>query len=227
MTDAPNEKKPKINYPANSQKAKDADRSPDEVVEEGEKKVKQITSGSVVQRKKPLGKKIAETFAGDDAHSVGSYILFDVIIPATKNLVSDMVREGIDRLLFGDSKGRSRISSARSNGHTSYSKMYTGSTRSDLDRPGGGRQLSDRSRRTHDFTEVILDDRGEAEQVLDTLRELIDNYDIATVTDLYDLVGITGSYVDDKWGWADLRAAEVRRIRDGYLLDLPRAMPID
>jgi hypothetical protein len=151
-----------------------------------------------------------------------------VIIPATKNLITDMVSQGIERLMFGDSKSRSsRISGGRSTNYTSYNKMYSGATRSDIDRPDGGRKMSERGRRTHDFDEVILEDRGEAEQVLDTLIEAIAEYDFATVTDLYDLVGITGSYVDDKWGWSDLRGSEVRRVREGYLLSLPKPQPID
>lgn len=223
MADENGDKKPKTNYPGNSQKAKEGATPPEKDI----RKLDKITSGEAVQRKKPLGRKIAETFTGEDAQSVGSYILFDVIIPATKNLITDMVSQGIERLMFGDSKSRGRISSGRSTNYTSYNKMYSGSTRSDIDRPDGGRKMSERGRRTHDFTEVILEDRGEAEQVLDTLIEAIAEYDVATVTDLYDLVGITGSYVDDKWGWTDLRGSEVRRVREGYLLSLPKPLPID
>ena len=47
------------------------------------------------------------------------------------------------------------------------------------------------------------------------------------MADLYDMVNITGDYTDTKWGWYDLRGAGVERIRSGYLLDLPRPVPLD
>ena len=41
------------------------------------------------------------------------------------------------------------------------------------------------------------------------------------MSDLYELLGIPGKYTDDNWGWTDIRGAQVRRIRNGYMLDIP------
>ena len=49
---------------------------------------------------------------------------------------------------------------------------------------------------------------------------------MVSVMDLYDLVGITGQYTDNKYGWTNLRNAEPVRTRDGYMLKLPRAIPL-
>lgn len=86
--------------------------------------------------------------------------------------------------------------------------------------------LSRQARANHDFGEIILATRAEAEDVLEQLRELINQYEIATVSDLYQLVGHTGEFTDDKWGWDDLRSASIRPIRGGYLLNMPRTQPI-
>ena len=59
------------------------------------------------------------------------------------------------------------------------------------------------------------------------LFTLIERYQSATVADLYELVGVQGSYTDDKWGWVDIRGAGITRVRNGYLLDLPRPQPLD
>ena len=199
------------NYSGNSNKEKSKAERPSR---------EKVISGKVVQKPQGLGRKIADTFAGDDAKSVGSYILFDVVIPATKSMISDMVSQGIERLLFGDSKGRiSR--SQKPGGNTSYSSMYRGGSVTPT------REMSYKARATHNFDEVILEQRGEAQTVIDELSELIDSFDVASVSDLYDMVGITGSHVDDKWGWTDIRGAEVLRVRDGYLLSLPRPIPLD
>jgi hypothetical protein len=69
--------------------------------------------------------------------------------------------------------------------------------------------------------------RVEAEEVIDRLFDVVSRYETATVADLYEMVGVTGNYTDDKWGWTDLRGASVQRVRNGYLLDLPRPEPLD
>lgn len=174
-------------------------------------------------RQKPLTKRIGETFKGDDANSVGSYILFDVALPAVKALVADAVSQGIERLLFGDAARRGP--SSRTN-YTSYSKPTSYNSRSTNRDSSGRRELSERARAAHDFDEVVLRERGSAEKVLDIMQEMINDYDVVSVADLLSLVEITPSHIDENWGWTDLRGARVMQLRrDEYLLDLPR--PID
>ena len=56
----------------------------------------------------------------------------------------------------------------------------------------------------------------------------INQYQIVSVADLYDLAGITcRSYTANKYGWTDLRSAKVVRTRDGYILQLPRTVQIN
>lgn len=81
--------------------------------------------------------------------------------------------------------------------------------------------MSHRARSTHDFGEIIIDTRVEAEAVIDKMFHQMEKYGQVTVSDLYDLVGITSAYTDNKWGWIDLQGTDIRRTRDGYLLKLP------
>ena len=65
------------------------------------------------------------------------------------------------------------------------------------------------------------------EDVLMRMDELMETYGLVRVADLYDLVGITGNYTDNKYGWTNIRNAEIVRVRDGYMIKMPRAVPID
>jgi hypothetical protein len=90
------------------------------------------------------------------------------------------------------------------------------------------RDVSRRARANHEFDEIILESRAEAELVLEKLTDLIEQYDVATVADLYELVGISSSHVDQKWGWDDIRDSGAERVRGGgYLLSLPKTKPVD
>jgi hypothetical protein len=92
---------------------------------------------------------------------------------------------------------------------------------------GPERVMSRQARARHNFDEIVLDDRAEAEEVIDRLFDLVSRYESASVADLYELVGLASSHTDHKWGWSDLHGAGVSRIRGGYLLDLPEPEPLD
>ena len=200
----------KMDYPSNSHKVKKEVSS--------DKQVVKVTSGKVMQKRKSLGKKFAETFLGDDIESVSSYILHDVIIPAAKNMMSDTVSNGIEMLLFGQVKG-SRTRRDGSKSHVSYSSYY--------DRDKKPTRPSARNTSRHNFDDIILETRGEAEEVLSHLVDLTEDYGMASVADLYDLVGITSNFTDNKYGWDNLSSASVNRVKDGYLISLPRTTVLD
>lgn len=209
------------NYPGNSNAAK-AEEKPH--VEAERPKVEPVTKA--VKKKKTLGRKISETFTGDDMQSVGSYLLLDVMIPAAKNLVADMVTQGIERTLFGASRPRS--GGISTGPKISYQNMYRGGPSNNTIRPSANAPISNRGRSTHDFSEIIIENRGDAEEIIERLLDLVERYGVATVKDFYDLVEVTSAYTDNKWGWNDLRTAAVERARGGgYVISLPPTREIE
>lgn len=185
---------------------------------DNKKKIEKVVSGNVKVKKKNGVTKFADNFISEDIHNVKSYVITDVLIPSIKRAISEMVTNGIDMILYGSTGGRSKRSSAD---RVSYRNYYD---RRDDDR------YHDRDRvRTspYSFDDIVLDSRGEAEEVLARMDELIDQYGIVSVADLYDLVGVSGNYTDNKYGWTNIRNAEPIRVRDGYMLRLPKALPIN
>lgn len=201
-------------FPSNSHKSK---------AEPPEKKVKKVINGKVVKQKRGFSKRLAETFLEEDSKSVGSYILHDILIPALKSLIFDAFSGGLEASLFGGKQGRNtRREGGRS--YTSYGSYYKST---DRDRRDDRRDISRTGRARHDFGEIVLETRGEAEEVLSHLVDLTIDYGMASVADLYDLVGITSNFTDNKYGWTDLCDASVSRARRGYLINLPRPRPLD
>lgn len=75
--------------------------------------------------------------------------------------------------------------------------------------------------------DIIFDTHSDADSVLNTMVELISAYGSASISDLYDLSSIVcPTYSAYKYGWTDLDLARVIRVRDGYLLKLPKAKRI-
>ena len=121
-------------------------------------------------------------------------------------------------ILYGES-GSGRKSSTASK--VSYRRYY------DEKRTGTGHVSLSRQKSGYNYDDVVLDNRGEAEDVLSRMDELIEAYGLVSVADLYDLVGINGNYTDNKYGWTDIRNASAIRVRDGYKLKLPKALPLN
>lgn len=196
---------------------------------ETKKKIERVTTGDVVRRKQPLGRRFVSIFVGGDAKRAWVAVVSDVLIPAAKDMAADALSQGFERMIYGETRSRSRRppfhSGYNSSSHVSYNRYGQSSNKIRQEEPR--RPISRSSRSGHNFDEIILTTRVEAEEVIDRLFDLVSRYESATVADLYDLVGITSEYTDEKWGWTDIRGTDVSRIRDGYLLNLPKPDPLD
>lgn len=206
-------------YPSNSHEVRKL-----RPVEPNEKPPEKVIEGKAIRRKAPLSKRLREMFFAeiDERQGIIEYLIADIMIPAMKDMIVDSAREGLERTFYGSS--RPRRSSSRSNTvgtHTNYTR-YSSSNRND--RPFPNR----RSRSSRDFEQIILETRSDAERALDTLQENIRRYEFTTVRELYECIGESSTPTDEKWGWADLGDAVVRRLSSGgYLLDLPTPEPIE
>lgn len=182
-----------------------------------ERRAKKVVRGTAKTRKKSDIHKIADVFISEDVNNVKTYVLMDVLVPAIKKAISDIVTNGIDMILYGETGRRSNSSSSK----VSYRKYYD---QRDDDRYSDSRT---RSRTRIDFEDVSFPSRGEAEAAREQMEDIIDRYGVVTVADIYDMADLTQPYTSNKYGWTNIRSAEVVRVRDGYIIKLPKAMPID
>ena len=183
------------------------------------KKVEKVIAGTA-KRKPDPARKFTSLFAPGDMTSIRDYLVMDVIVPATKKMISEIVRNGIDMLMYGES-GRSKNYSGNSD-KVSY-RSYYGSNDSGRNNNSGSRAKS-----VFDYDNIMIPTRQEAEEVIRQMDAIVEKYGTVSVADLYDLCGVTDhNYMNAKYGWTSIRTAEAIRVRDGYILKLPRAMPLD
>jgi hypothetical protein len=210
-----------LNYRANSQKSQQPEP------EEAPRVVGPVVSGIAVERKESVRKKFLSAYAGDSAQSVGHYLLNDVVVPATKNLVSDLVTQGINRLLYGTTHRPNQggivgsVVGSRMTG-VGYGKFFNGGASTQQSQQQAQPQMSAQARATHSFNEIYFPTRSDGEIVLEELRNLIEKYGNAKVVDFYLLSGITSAFTDQKYGWTNLSRASVMQTRQGYVIDMPR-----
>lgn len=179
-----------------------------------EKKVEKVVNGQVKIRKKNELRKFTDIFINEDISNVKTYIVTDVLIPSLKKAFSEIIKTGTDMLLYGTIASKNNSNMRR----VSYNSYY--------DSSHSTRAYSPRNY-SYSFDDIIFNSYGEAEEVLIEMNNLVKKYKIVSVADLYDLAGIPCRYTDNRYGWMELRDADVVRVRDGYMLRLPKALPLD
>lgn len=214
-------------YPNNSDRSRtsyatERPKSPKKI----DPKPTKVTHGKVVQKKKSFGRKFAEAFGAREGQGVIDYILYDIVIPATKNMIVDSIINGAEMAILGEVRDR-----RRSNGYSSSTSRYRYdrvSYRDDCDRRDRRDNYEDRHipRGLHDYEDILFDNQQDAEDVIQSMLNMLDTYGQVTVQDLYGLVGITPEYTVGNYGWRNLRDVHSRRIRDGWVIELPRAVAL-
>ena len=202
---------PDNSYAAREKVASERDRDK----EKDKKPVEKVIKGSAKRKNKTLGRKIVDFMTGDDIDKVNDYVKYDVIGPGIKNLIFDIIVGAISMSFYGEVRGgsrsRDRDGSARTR-RTSYDSMYD--NRRDIGRVRGRRP-------SYDIGDIIFETIEDAEDARKGLYKLLDDYDVARVSDLDRLAGITGPHTDRNYGWTRLDGVGIIPVPEGYILDLP------
>lgn len=213
------------NLPDNSHKARAEKAENKESKESKEikaadgKRVGKVIKGKAKVKKNEV-RKFTDVFISEDASNVKNYILMDVIVPSIKKAIYDLVMGTLDMTFYGGRGGSTRRPTADKVSYQNYD--YSSASRRD-------ERSYNRTRTASGYTydDIVVDTRGEAETVLTRMDEIMEEYGTVRVADLYDLVGVTGQYTDNNYGWTNIRNAEIVRVRDGYKIKMPRALPLN
>lgn len=206
-------------YTGNSKKQREAESRPP-------KNVERVVATEVIVQRKGVLRKFRDLFIEADLKTVVRYVASDVLLPAARNLLVDATNKGIERMVYGEAAVRRRNfgSGPRITYNSPVSRGYGGSPL----RSAPPVSVEPRSATTgrYNRNEFILTSREEGELVLERMNDIIDTYEVVSVADLNDLIGLPTSHVDNKWGWTNLSATQIRQVREGYLVDFPPAEPI-
>lgn len=213
------------NYSGNSHKAKESslvrpkssletDISQKGQTSEDKKKNEKLIKSQVERRKTSTGKKLINAIIGDDIPDVKEHIVWDVIIPS----IRDTIRNSLINMVESVFGGGVRSVNNSNGSYISYSSISN---------PSIADRANNRNRSIYDYDEIIFNNRGEADEVLQQLIYSIRRYGYVSILDYYDMVGVRTRPSDANYGWINLNNASVERVNGGYLLRLPKAMPID
>lgn len=209
----PSEEAPAMaDLPSNSKRSK----------EQGERHIEKVVSGKATLKRPTGWDRFRERVGFEDGRTVKDFVFWDVFLPKTIDLVVDVIKTTADTFFYGGSKPRNVRRDGRRS-YVSYSDYYDRDDRRKSDRNRG----SYSARAARDASDIVFDDRADAEMVLSEMLEIIDEYGFCKVSDFYDLAGVEQNYTDHGLCWDKLGSAGVERVRDGYVVRLPRPIRLD
>lgn len=164
-------------------------------------KVEQVTTAKVMSPKKSFWSDVLKPF------------IFDTVLPIVQPLFKEGVRAIGDAIMDAVLNDARPQPQPRSNTpYHSYSRSTTKARK-----PVGNNRVAN----------IVLTERREVSNIIDKLQDIIDQYEVATVADLYSLVGLPSKYVDNDWGWSDIGSPRTVRVDGGYQLVLPDPIFLD
>lgn len=197
--------------PNNSHKYKD-------IQKENNKPIERVTHGEIKFKKKSAIRQFFDQFIQEDGEKIKSYVLGEVLIPSIKNAISDIITNSINILFYGNAGKYKRNVADRVSysNYNTYNYSYN--------------PTSQQPRHTAFMYEnVCYSTYSEATDILDRMYEILDTYGVVSVSDLNQLIGISGNFTDNNYGWQNLNRnnSYIRGGRDGFELNLPKPTPIN
>ena len=183
---------------------------------EEKKHLDKVVTGNVTIKKKSEGRKILEKIFPSAGSDLKTTLMDDVIFPMLKN----GLWEAVGRILWPNGDGPVRSSSFSGGTRINYSGFSKPQARQHYI-PAG-------STVGFDYDRIAFETRGDAEAVLMALDENIDAYGFATVGAFYEAAGVTTNNAQvEKFCWRSIGDAKVAQVGGGWIIRMPRPMPLD
>ena len=183
---------------------------------EEKKHISKVVTGKVSIKKKSEGRKILEKIFPSAGSDLKTTLMDDVIFPMLKN----GLLEAVGRILWPNGDGPVRSSSFGGGTRINYSGFSKPQARQHYI-PAG-------STVGFDYDRIAFETRGDAEAVLMALDENIDAYGFATVGAFYEAAGVTTNNAQvEKFCWRSIGDAKVAQVGGGWIIRMPRPMPLD
>ena len=197
-----------------------------------------VTARVAKDSDRSLGEKLKRYFwSSEDGTAVRQTIWTDIIAPTIKTGLYGIVLGALGSIFWGP--GRERYG-----GYTGYSPYAYGNqwgynpfgrityqarptNYTDYSRHARPGQPAPQPTTQVSPTDVVFASRAEAELVKDTLSEILVTYHVVTLGDFYESCNVpVNGQTDYNVGWTDLSRLTVKERYGGWILELPRPMPI-
>lgn len=188
--------------------------------------------GTVVKKRKGIGRKVKEVFFGGDFKTTMYYVAGDVVLPAVRDMIVNAAINGAKRMVYGERGGfRSNTSSILPSRFTMYNTPIDRRLRDPRETvmyPDQPPQIPPMSIRSApgNSTEIVLSNKTDAEMLAERMVDICDVYPSVSVADVNEMLGLPSPHTANKYGWVGLAKIDIQQTAEGYRLELPEPIPL-
>lgn len=172
-----------------------------------------VSKKDLVLPKENFGTKLKGLFFSKTPSNLGETILKECIVPSVMKLVWDSIQIS----LFGKTTGNEWYRDER---YRDYSRPYQNPYRNNDYSRSPYRTSPISTSGSVDYRNLILQRSSDAERVVHSLWDCIRHEGKVSIAQLLDLFDVVGEFTDNNWGWTDERDIGIRKIPQGFLIDL-------
>ena len=204
--------------PSNSNKLRSIGVKNDDLTRSERPHATKIATRVVNTKPDSVGKRFIKLFLAEDVDNIGEYLVKDLIIPGAKDVFFNFLWA----LFWGDKRTGSSI------GRSDRTPYYKASQTAKIRTIGSSEKREKEPEETKntpkfDLSNLRFMSQAEAKEVLTAMKVYLDSYPGVSIGYLQELLGETGDYTNEYYGWTNLEDARIRPTSGGgWLLVLPR-----
>lgn len=178
-----------------------------------------VVTGAV-KIKRPATKRFFNFIFAESPKEISAKVGKEVLVPRFKAGLEAALNSFLAGMLWGNSGNRPvdqllRHTMLRGN-QTSYSTI------SQLNPSQQIVQQAIPQRSSGNYEDVCCTHLKDAENLLAHIVDILSQYNVVCVGDLYEKAGIITAPSDSSYGWLSLQGARISQVREGFVLELPR-----
>ena len=183
------------------------------------KEIKPVVVGAVLSPR-PATRRFFGFLLAESPRELGAKIARDIIVPRIKAGFEESANSFLSGMLWGSSGSRPVSTMLQGTilrgGGTNYNAIS--SQPSALSQAMAANQSRSSS---GPYQDVVCPTQERAEMLLAGMFDLLNEYRVVTVADLYELANMTPQTTHDSYGWYSLEGSKITHERDGYRVALP------
>lgn len=194
-----------------------------------EKHIEPVAKGRI--EKPGIRKWFSNVLFGEEGfRGAATHMVQEVIVPSIQNTVADVLVTAVQRAIFGNDYIHRRTNGGlfwgRGNNVTRMD-TYRGGNKTDYTKNFSQRN----TRASNVVNDIAFETRQEAQEVFNVLLANLNQYDVVTVGDYYELTDNAASFTDHSYGWSvssgGLNGARIVAARGGgYKIQFPQPVEV-
>ena len=183
--------------------------------ESNNRKLEPVISGSATIGKNTDIGNVVSKFLADGVRTAGKSMIMDVLFPQCKQAVYNAIINGINVLFWGPGGVKKSTTILGTGTKVNYTPV---------NKNAAAQKVTPAVKATMDPEDIQFETRMDAQNVYDTMQEVIEQYDKVSLADFLELANVPNdNFTYRKYGWTTLPPADIRRLGNGtYYIRFPK-----